>query len=84
MIPPYIAWQRMDDYIYVFDEKNKKLFFLKELSIDIWENIVQFKTLEEITVSIMEKYECSDEKFARETVCDFVGSLKEEDILYAK
>lgn len=83
-IAPYVAWQKMEDYIYIFDEKNKKLFFLKELSIDIWANIVQFKTVEEITKLIMDQYECNDENYVKESICDFIKNLKQEGILYAK
>ena len=72
----------MDDYIYIIDEKNQKLFFLKELSIDIWKNLVKLTSVEQMIELFMKDYDSNDAKLIEEYIHDFTENLIKEGILY--
>ncbi len=77
-----IAWQieAGQDFVYVLNNKNRKWYFFKELSKDIWLQIEQHKDLNNILKTLMEEYQVDYETLYND-VKDYIYELQEEGLV---
>ena len=68
-------------YLYNWWKKPKTLF-LKELSIEIWKNLVKLTPVEQMIELFMKDYDSNDAKLIEEYIHDFTENLIKEGILY--
>lgn len=78
------SWQNLDDYCYIQNVRNGKLFFLKGLACELWNGIMSGKSLmcvsmnsitDEIAVSAEDKYQVV-ERFVEQM--QEIGTIKND------
>lgn len=77
-----IAWQiePSEDFVYVLNNKNRKWYFLKEVSKDIWLQVAQHKNLDNIIKTLMEEYQV-DYRTLYDDVKNYIYELQEEGLV---
>ncbi|MBS5824330.1 MAG: PqqD family protein [Clostridium argentinense] len=77
-----IAWQiePSQDFIYVLNNKNRKLYWFKDISKDIWLQIGQHKSFNNILETLMEEYQVDYETLYND-VKDYIYELQEEGLV---
>lgn len=77
-----IAWQveHNEDFVYIFNNKNRKWYLLKEISKDIWLQIAQHKNLDNIIRTLMKDYQV-DYKTLYDDVKNYIYELQEEGLV---
>lgn len=71
-VATYISWQRIGDYIYIINERNKTVIKFEDVSIIIWENLICHKTPKEIAQIIINEYDVEQEE-VEEDIIEFIN-----------
>lgn len=77
-----VSFQELNDYVYIVNESNQKIYFLEKTAKSIWyliENGV--KSSEEIVITITNLSLDKNVDLVRYEVISFLNKLKEEGIL---
>lgn len=61
-VASYISWQLIGECIYIFNEHNKTVIKLEDISTIIWKNLIYNKTPDEIAQIITKEYEVEQEE----------------------
>ena len=81
-IPRYITWQKLNDYVYIIDERSSHLTLIDELGMDIWLSIVKYSDTKKVIEYINSNYYVEEGKEISDMVKKFIRDLMEEGLIY--
>jgi len=77
---PHIAWQLIDDTVYISNEIDSSFYALDNISKVVWLMIGEGKTINDIIINISSTYNI-DNKIVEDDVLDLLTSLKELGVI---
>lgn len=81
-ISKFITWQFLRDYIYVIDERCGRLFFLEDMSKDVWIAISNLKNKKKIVSYFFKQYQKHSEEKVEMIINDFIEELIAGEFIY--
>lgn len=82
IISKHISWQNVGNIVFIFDENNKGVMMLDEITTLFWSYLESGYLIDDIVSRMMQEYEVDYSK-VRTDIIEFINLLKDNDIILA-
>lgn len=76
----HISWQNVGNIVFIFDEINKGIMMLDEVTTDFWCYLEKGYTIDEVASKIIEEYNVNYTE-VKNDILEFVKMLKKNNII---